>query len=121
MKGSWAKVVNKEVIDLDPMPQRRSSAERQDSANLGSQRGKKRLPQSLDTSFDVGSALAPANTQSKGKEGPSTARRGREGIGRKDKERATLVGPKQSHGSDIKEWVRKRKKNPPLDPPYILK
>ena len=49
---------------------------------------------------------SPSNIQSKDKEGPSTARRGREGIGRKEKERATLAGTKQSHESDIKEQVR---------------
>ena len=95
-------------FDLDPVPQQR--------------KGKKRLPRSLDASFDVGTALAPLNIQSKDKEGPSTARRGREGTGRKDKERATLAGQKQSRGSDIKEHIRahlerelkkKKKKEPP--------
>ena len=101
-----SKAVNDEVIDLDPVPQRRSSTERQDLANLGSRKGKKRLPLSLDASFDVSTASAHPNTRSKDKEMPSTARRGREGIGRKDKERATLAGPKQSRRIDIKEQVR---------------
>ena len=79
-------------FDLDPVPQWR--------------KGKNRLPHFLDASFDVGIASAPPNTQSKDKEEPSTANRGREGTGRKDKERATLAGQKQSHGSDIKEQVR---------------
>ena len=119
-EGLAGKVVNEEIIDLDLVPQRRSSAERRDLANLGSWKGKKRLPRSLDASFDVGTALASPNTQSKDKEGPSTAKMGREGTGRKDKERATLEGPMQSRRSDIKEHVRKhlkwekeKKKEPP--------
>ena len=95
-------------VDEDPQPQRR--------------KGKLRLRRSLDACFDVDAASAPPNTRSKDKEGPSTARRGREGTGRKDKERPTLVGQKQSHGVDIKEQVRahlerelakKRNKEPP--------
>ena len=95
-------------FDLDLVPQRRKR--------------KKRLPQSLDASFDVGTASAPPNTRSKDKEGPNTAKRGMEGIGRKDKERATLAAQKQSYGSDIKEHRRahlerelekKKKKEPP--------
>ena len=81
-------------IDLDPLPQQR--------------KGKKRLPRSFDASFDVGAASAHPNTRSKDKEGPITARRGREGTDRKDKERPTLAGQKQSRGSDIKEHVRAR-------------
>ena len=104
-EGLSGKVVN-EVIDLDLVPQRRSFAERRDSANLGSRKEKKRLPRFLDASFDMGIASAPPNTQSKDKEGPNTAKRGKEGTGKKDKERATLAGPKQSHRSDIKEHVR---------------
>ena len=119
-EGLLGKVVNEEVIDLDLVPQRRSSAEHQDSANLGSRKGKKRLPRSLDASFDVGTASAPPNTQSKDKEGPSTAKRGSEGTGRKDKERATLAGPKQFRGSDIMEQVKehlKREKEKKMEPP----
>ena len=95
-------------VDLDPVPQRR--------------KGKSRLRRSIDASFDVGAASAPPNTRSKDKEGPCTARRGREGTGREDKERATLAGQKQSRKSDIKEHVRahlerelekKKKKEPP--------
>ena len=95
-------------IDLDPLPQWR--------------KGKSRLRRSLDASFDVAATSAPPNTRSKDKEGPSTARRGREGTGKKDKERATLAGQKQSCGSNIKEQVRahlerelekKKKKEPP--------
>ena len=76
-------------VDEDPLPQQR--------------KGKARLRRSLDASFDVGAASTPPNTQSKDKEGPSTARRGREGIGRKDKERPTLAGQKQSRGVGMKE------------------
>ena len=65
-------------VDEDPLPQRR--------------KGNLRLQRSLDASFDVGAASAPPNTRSKDKEGPSTARKGREGIGRKDKEKPTLAG-----------------------------
>ena len=36
-----------------------SSAERRDLTNLGLRKGKKRLRQSLDASFDLGTALAP--------------------------------------------------------------
>ena len=75
------KAVNEEVIDLNPMPQLRRSAEHRDLANMGSQKGKKRLPQFLNASFDVGTALAPLNTRSKDKEGPSTARRGKRALG----------------------------------------
>ena len=114
------KAINEEVIDLDPMLQRRSSAERRDSANLGSRKGKKQLPWSFDACLDVDIASAPPNTRSKDKEGPSIARRGREGIGTKDKEKATLAGPKQSYRSDIKEqvrehlkWKKEKKKEPP--------
>ena len=93
----------------DPLPQRR--------------KGKARLRRSLDASFDVGAASAPPNTQSKDKEGPSTAKRGREGTGRKDKERPTLAGQKKSRGVGIKEQVREhlereltKKKN--KEPPF---
>ena len=95
-------------FDLDPMPQWRKR--------------KKQLLRSFDASFDVGTTSTPPNTQSKDKEGPSTARRGREGTGMKDKERATLAGQNQSRKSDIKEQVRahlerelekKKKKEPP--------
>ena len=84
-------------------------AQLQDLANLGFWKGKKQLPQSLDVAFDLGIASAP-NTQSKDKEGLSTAKRGREGIGRKEKERTTLVGIKQSRESHIKEQIRKHLK-----------
>ena len=47
------KAVNEEVIDLDPMPQWRNFAEHLDLANLGLRKGKKRLPRSLDASFDL--------------------------------------------------------------------
>ena len=95
-------------VDDDPLPQRR--------------KGKARLRRSLDASFDIDAASAPLNTRSKDKEGPSTTRRGKEGIGRKDKERPTLAGQKQSHGVGIKEQVRehlerelakKKNKEPP--------
>ena len=62
----------------DPLPQRG--------------KGKVRLRRSLDASFDDGAASAPPNTRSKGKEGPSRTRKGREGTGRKDMERPTLAG-----------------------------
>ena len=55
----------------DPLPQRR--------------KGKARFRRSLEASFDVGAASAPPNTRSKDKEGPSTARKGREGTTRKEK------------------------------------
>ena len=35
-EGFTGKAVKEEVIDLDPVPQQRSSTERKDSANLGS-------------------------------------------------------------------------------------
>ena len=95
-------------IDEDPLPQRR--------------KGKSRLQRSLDACFDIDAASAPPNKRSKDKEGPSTARRGKKGTGRKDKERPTLAGQKQSRGVDIKEQVRahlerelakKKNKEPP--------
>ena len=70
-------------------------AKRWDSANLELQKEKKQLPQSLDASFDLGTASALPNTQSKDKEGPSTARKGKEGTGRKEKEKTTLAGSKK--------------------------
>ena len=95
-------------VDEDALPQQR--------------KGKARLRQALDASFDVGAASAPPNTRSKEKEGPSTARRGMEGTTRKDKERPTLAGQKQSRGVGMKEQVRehlerelakKKSKEPP--------
>ena len=92
----------------DPLPQRG--------------KGKARLRRSFDASFDVGAASVPPNTRSKGKEGPSAVRRGKEGIGRKDKERPTLAGQRQSCGGGMKEQVRehlerelakKKNKEPP--------
>ena len=68
----------------DPLPQRG--------------KGKARLQRSLDASFDIGAVSAPPNTRSKGKEGPSTAQRGKDGTGRKEKERPTLAGQNQSRG-----------------------
>ena len=85
----------------------------------------------------MGAASAPPNTRSKDKEGPSTARKGREGTARKgregtarkEKERPTLAGQRQSCGVGMKEQVRehlerelakKKNKEPPLDPRYIL-
>ena len=127
-EGLAGKAVNEEVIDLDLVPQRRSSAEHRDSTNLGLRKGTNRLPRSLDVFFDVDTASAPPNTRSKDKERLSTAKRGREGTGRKDKERATLAGPKQSCRSDIKEQIREhlkrekeKKKEPPSRSAYILK
>ena len=95
-------------VDEDPLPQWT--------------KGKSRLRRSFDACFDVGVALAPPNTRSRDKEGPRTARRGREGTGRKEKERPTLAEQKQTHGVDIKEQVRahlerelakKKNKEPP--------
>ena len=92
----------------DPLPQQR--------------KGKARFRQSLEASFDVGAASAPPNTRSKDKEGPSTARKGREGIARKEKERTTLAGQRQLRGVGMKEQVRehlerelakKKNKEPP--------
>ena len=91
-----------EVIDLDPVQADSTFDDWDFDPNepklnfdldlvLQQWKEKKRLPRSLDASFDVGAALAPPNTRSKDKEGPSTARKGREGIGRKDKEKATLA------------------------------
>ena len=40
-EGLAGKAVNEEVIDLDLVPQQRSSAKRRDSANLGLRKGKK--------------------------------------------------------------------------------
>ena len=76
-------------IDEDPLPQRR--------------KGKSRLRRSLDASFDVGAASALPNTRSKDKEGPSIAKRNREGTSKKNKERPALARQKQTHGVDIKE------------------
>ena len=79
-------------VDEDPLPQRRKR--------------KSQLRRYLDTSFDVDATSAPQNIRRKDKEGPSTARRGKEGTSRKDKERPTLVGQKQIRRGDIKEQVR---------------
>ena len=76
----------------DPLPQRR--------------KGKARFQRSLEDSFDVGAASAPLNTRNKDKEGPSTARKGREGTARKEKERPTLAGQRQSHGVGMKNQVK---------------
>ena len=95
-------------VDDDPLPQRR--------------KGKARLRRSLDASFNVGAASAHPNTQSKDKKKPSTARRGKEGTTKKDKERLTFAGQKQSRGVGMKEQVRehlerelakKKNKEPP--------
>ena len=70
----------------------------------------------------MGVASAPLNTRSKDKEGPSTARKGREGTARKDMDRPTLAGQRQSRGVGMKEQVRehlerelakKKNKEPP--------
>ena len=70
----------------------------------------------------MGAASAPLNTRSKDKDGPSTARKGREGTARKDKERPTLAGQRQLRGVGMKEQVRehlerelakKKNKEPP--------
>ena len=70
----------------------------------------------------MGAASAPPNTWSKDKEGPSTARKGREGTARKEKERPTLAGHRQSRRVGMKEQVRehlerelakKKNKEPP--------
>ena len=111
-EGLASNTVNEEVIDFDLVPQQRSSAKRWDSANLGSRKGKKQLLWFLDASFDMDIASALPNTR--------RTRRGREGTSRKDKERATLAGPKQSRGSNIKEQVRehlKREKEKKKEPP----
>ena len=76
----------------DPLPQRG--------------KGKARLRRSLDASFDVGAASAPPNTRSKGKEGPSRVRKGREGTRRKDMVRPILAKQMQSRGGGMKEQVR---------------
>ena len=51
----------------------------------------------------MGAASAPPNTRSKDKKGPSTTRKGREGSARKEKERPTLAGQRQSRGVGMKE------------------
>ena len=51
----------------------------------------------------MGVASALPNTRSKDKEGPSTARKGREGTARKDKQRPTLAGQRQSRRVGMKE------------------
>ena len=93
-----------------------------DDPLLQRRKGKARLRRSLDASFDVGAASALPNTRSKDKEGPSTARRGREGTTRKDRERPTLAGQRQSRGVGMKDQVRehlerelakKKNKEPP--------
>ena len=57
--GLTDKAVNEVVIDLDLVPQQRNSAKRRDSANLSSRKEIKRLPWSLDASFDMGTTSAP--------------------------------------------------------------
>ena len=90
MQGGESNLNDPDVnVSDDPLPQRG--------------KGKARLRRSLDASFDVGAALAPPNTRSKGKEGPSQARKGREGTRSKDMERPTLAGQKQSRGGGMKE------------------
>ena len=59
-EGLTDEAINEVIIDLDPVPQQRSSVEHQDSANLGLRKGKKQLPWSLDASFDFDTALAPS-------------------------------------------------------------
>ena len=75
----------------NPLPQRR--------------KGKARFQRSLEASFDVGAASTPPNTWSKDKEGLSMTTKGREGTARKDKERPTLAGQRQSCGVGMKEQV----------------
>ena len=123
----------REVIDLDSVHgannvQGGESNLNDPDVNVGDdplpQRGKgtARLPRSLNASFDVGVASAPPNTRSKGKKGPSWARKGGEGTGRKDMERPTLARQKRSRGGGMKEHVRdhlerelakKKNKEPP--------
>ena len=88
------------------------------------------MRRSLDASFDISATSTPPNTQSKDKEGPSITRRGREGTRRKDKEKPTLAGQKQTRGVDIKEQVRahlerklakKKNKEPPSRSALYLK
>ena len=82
-----------------------NSAQPQDLANLCLRKEKKQLLGSFDASFDLGTTLAPPNTQSKDKEGPSTAKRGRKGTGRKGKERSilarTVVVRKSKYTSEV--------------------
>ena len=80
-EGLTSKAVNEEVIDLDPVPQWRSSAERRDSANLGSRKGKKQLPWSLDASFDVGTASAPLIHEVRTKKGQTVQEGARMALG----------------------------------------
>ena len=70
----------------------------------------------------MGAASALPNTRSKDKEGPSTVTKGREGTARKEKERPTLAGQRQSRKLGMKEQVRehwerelakKKNKEPP--------
>ena len=95
-------------VGNNPLPQRR--------------KGKARFRRSLEASFDVGAASALPNTRSRDKEGPSTARKGKGGTARKDKERPTLARQRQSRGVGMKEQVRehlerelvkKKNKEPP--------
>ena len=108
----------REVIDLDSVHgdsnmQGRESNLIDPDVNVGDdalpQRGKRKaqMRRSLDASFDIGAASAPPNTRSKGKEGPSTARRSKEDTSRKEKERPTLAGQRQSRVVGMKEQVRK--------------
>ena len=85
-------------------------------ANLKLRKEKKQLPQSLKVVLDFDTVLALSNIRSEDKEGPNTKKRDSEGIGRKVKEKATLVGTKPSCESAIKEQIKehlKKEKEPP--------
>ena len=122
------KVIDLDLVHGDSNVQGAKSNLNDPDVNIGNDRlpqqrkGKDRFRRSLEASFDVGAASALPNTRSKDKEGPSTARKGREGTARKEKERPTLAGQRQSRGVGMKEQVRehlerelakKKNKEPP--------
>ena len=104
----------REVIDLDSVHGDNNVQDGESDLNdpdvnvgddplLQRRKGKARFRRSLEASFDVGVASAPPNTRNKDKEGPSTARKGREGTARKDKKRPTLARQRQACGVGMKE------------------
>ena len=98
-EGLSDKVVTKIAIQFDPVLQQLKSPQHRDLANLGLRKRMKQLAQSFDTILNINIVLVPPNTQNKDKEGPSTEKIGRKGIGRKVRRRP--LWQEQSHPTKV--------------------
>ncbi len=106
-EGLPDKAMTEVSTELDPVVEDLKSGHRRDVEKLVLQKGLKQLQRSLEPALPLGTASGPPITRSKGKEGPSTGTRVKEGTERKVKGKGTVAGTKTScHSVSIRDQVR---------------